>query len=104
TRLIEKLFEALLIREAVPVDTHREFCMLPFKIVCTTKSGHRNLRASRPLLTQSRHPRRREPQTIVSSSFRCPDPAFEPSLHQHKSLPAGNAILRGRDKGPERAL
>jgi hypothetical protein len=24
--------------------------------------------------------------------------------HQHKSLPAGNAILHGRDKGSERAL
>jgi hypothetical protein len=38
------------------------------------------------------------------SAFHPTDPAFEPSLHQHKSLPAGNAILRGRDKGPERAL
>jgi hypothetical protein len=38
------------------------------------------------------------------SAFHPTDPAFEPSLHQHKSLPAGNAILRGRDKGSERAL
>jgi hypothetical protein len=36
------------------------------------------------------------------SAFHPTDPAFEPSLHQHKSLPAGNAILGGRDKGPER--
>jgi hypothetical protein len=35
-RLVERLFEILLIREAVPGDTQREFCMLPFKIVCTT--------------------------------------------------------------------
>ena len=32
------------------------------------------------------------------------DPAFEPSLRQHQSLLLGNAILGGRDKGPERAL
>jgi hypothetical protein len=36
TRLVERLFEILLIREAVPGATHREFCMLPFQIVCTT--------------------------------------------------------------------
>jgi hypothetical protein len=31
-------------------------------------------------------------------------PAFEPCLHQRRSPPPGNAILRGRDKGPERPL
>jgi hypothetical protein len=36
TRLVERLFDILLVREAVPGDTHREFCMLPFQIVCTT--------------------------------------------------------------------
>jgi SIR2-like domain len=36
TRLIERLFDILLVREAVPGDTHREFCTLPFQIVCTT--------------------------------------------------------------------
>jgi hypothetical protein len=35
-RLIEKLFSLLLVREAVPGDAHREFCTLPFQIVCTT--------------------------------------------------------------------
>ena len=35
--------------------------------------------------------------------FHPTDPAFEPSLHQHQSPPWGNAILRDRDKGPERA-
>jgi hypothetical protein len=29
------------------------------------------------------------------------DSAFEPSLHQHRPLPWGNAILQGRDKGPK---
>jgi hypothetical protein len=36
TRLVERLFELLLIREAQPGDAHREFCALPFDIVCTT--------------------------------------------------------------------
>ena len=38
------------------------------------------------------------------SAFHPTDPVFEPSLHQHRSPPRGNAILRGRDKGSERAL
>jgi hypothetical protein len=29
------------------------------------------------------------------------DSAFEPSLHQHRPLPWGNAILQGRDKRPK---
>jgi hypothetical protein len=41
---------------------------------------------------------------VVLESFAPTDPAFEPSLHQHRSPPSGNAILRGRDKVPERAL
>ncbi len=36
TRLVEKLFDILLVREAVPGDAHREFCTLPFQTVCTT--------------------------------------------------------------------
>jgi SIR2-like protein len=36
TRLVERLFDILLVREAVPGDAHREFCSLPFQIVCTT--------------------------------------------------------------------
>ena len=36
TRLIEKLSEILFIREAVPGSSHREFCTIPFDIVCTT--------------------------------------------------------------------
>ncbi len=36
TRLLERLFEILLVREAAPGDAHREFCTLPFQIVCTT--------------------------------------------------------------------
>jgi hypothetical protein len=35
------------------------------------------------------------------SAFRRIDSAFEPSLYQRQSPPSGNAILRGRDKGPE---
>jgi hypothetical protein len=38
------------------------------------------------------------------SAFHPTDPAFEPCLHQRRSPPPGNAILRGRDKGPERPL
>jgi hypothetical protein len=38
------------------------------------------------------------------SAFHPTDPAFEPSLHQHRFPLSGNAILRGRDKGPEKAL
>jgi hypothetical protein len=38
------------------------------------------------------------------SAFHPTDPALKPNLHQHRSPPLGNAILRGRDKGPERAL
>ncbi|MFA5956125.1 SIR2 family protein [Hyphomicrobium sp.] len=36
TRLVERLFELLLIRDAMPGDAHRGFCALPFSIVCTT--------------------------------------------------------------------
>jgi hypothetical protein len=35
-RLIEQMRELLLIREAQPGNVHREFCTLPFDIVCTT--------------------------------------------------------------------
>ena len=38
------------------------------------------------------------------SAFHPTDPAFEPSLHQHRFPLSGNAILRGRDKGLEKAL
>src|SRR5690242_10752727 len=38
------------------------------------------------------------------SAFHPTDPAFEPCLHQRRSPPPGNAILQGRDKGPERPL
>jgi hypothetical protein len=38
------------------------------------------------------------------SAFHPTDPAFEPSLYQHQSPPSGNAILQGRDKGPETAF
>jgi hypothetical protein len=36
-RLIERLSEILLIREAQPGEAHREFCTIPFDIVCTTQ-------------------------------------------------------------------
>ena len=36
-------------------------------------------------------------------AFRRTDPAFEPSLRQHRSPLSGNAILRGRDEGAETA-
>jgi hypothetical protein len=35
-RLIERLSDLLLIKEAQPGNTHKEFCTLPFDIVCTT--------------------------------------------------------------------
>jgi hypothetical protein len=35
-RLIERLSDVLLIKEARPGDAHREFCTIPFDIVCTT--------------------------------------------------------------------
>src|SRR5690349_1126475 len=35
-RLVERLFDMLLIREAQPGNAHKEFCTLPFDIVCTT--------------------------------------------------------------------
>jgi len=35
-RLIERLSEILLLRDASPGDAHREFCSIPFDIVCTT--------------------------------------------------------------------
>lgn len=35
-RLIERLSEILLIRDAQPGNAHKEFCTLPFDIVCTT--------------------------------------------------------------------
>jgi SIR2-like domain len=36
TRLIERLSEILLIRDAQPGSAHKEFCTIPFDIVCTT--------------------------------------------------------------------
>ncbi len=36
TRLVERLFDMLLIREAQPGNAHKEFCTIPFDIVCTT--------------------------------------------------------------------
>ncbi|MEG8053142.1 SIR2 family protein [Sphingomonas aerolata] len=35
-KLIERLTQLLLIKEAKPGDTHRAFCSIPFDIVCTT--------------------------------------------------------------------
>ena len=35
-RLIERLSDILLIREAQPGEAHKEFCTIPFDIVCTT--------------------------------------------------------------------
>ena len=35
-RLIERLSDLLLLREAQPGDAHKEFCSIPFDIVCTT--------------------------------------------------------------------
>ena len=35
-RLIERLSEILLLRDASPGDVHKEFCSIPFDIVCTT--------------------------------------------------------------------
>jgi hypothetical protein len=35
-RLIERLSEILLIKEAQPGNAHKEFCTIPFDIVCTT--------------------------------------------------------------------
>lgn len=35
-RLIERISEILMIREASPGSAHREFCSIPFDIVCTT--------------------------------------------------------------------
>jgi hypothetical protein len=35
-RLIERLSDIPLLREAQPGDAHREFCSIPFDIVCTT--------------------------------------------------------------------
>lgn len=35
-QLMERLSEILLLREARPGDAHREFCSIPFDIVCTT--------------------------------------------------------------------
>src|SRR5262249_131798 len=36
TKLIERLGELLLIQEAQPGQAHKEFCSIPFVIVCTT--------------------------------------------------------------------
>lgn len=36
SRLIERLSEILLLREALPGDAHRQFCSIPFDLVCTT--------------------------------------------------------------------
>ncbi len=35
-RLIERLSELLFLREAQPGEAHKEFCLIPFDIVCTT--------------------------------------------------------------------
>ena len=35
-RLVERLLEILLVRDALPGNAHREFCTIPFDIVCTT--------------------------------------------------------------------
>jgi hypothetical protein len=35
-RLIERLSEILLLREALPGEAHRQFCSIPFDLVCTT--------------------------------------------------------------------
>jgi hypothetical protein len=35
-RLIERLSDILLVKEAQPGNAHREFCTIPFDIVCTT--------------------------------------------------------------------
>ena len=35
-RLVERLFDMLLIRDAQPGNAHKEFCTIPFDIVCTT--------------------------------------------------------------------
>jgi hypothetical protein len=35
-RLIERLSDILLIKEAQPGNAHKEFCTIPFDIVCTT--------------------------------------------------------------------
>jgi SIR2-like domain len=35
-RLVERVFEILLIKEAVQGNAHKEFCTIPFDIVCTT--------------------------------------------------------------------
>ena len=35
-RLIERLSDILLLREAQPGDAHKEFCSIPFDLVCTT--------------------------------------------------------------------
>ena len=35
-RLVERLFDMLLIKEAQPGNAHKEFCTIPFDIVCTT--------------------------------------------------------------------
>jgi SIR2-like protein len=35
-RLVERLSELLLLREAQPGNAHKEFCTIPFDIVCTT--------------------------------------------------------------------
>ena len=36
TRLIERLSDLLLVRDAQPGSAHKEFCTIPFDIVCTT--------------------------------------------------------------------
>jgi hypothetical protein len=36
TRLIERLSELLLLREALPGEVHKQFCSIPFDLVCTT--------------------------------------------------------------------
>jgi len=35
-RLVERLFDILLIKDAQPGNAHKEFCTIPFDIVCTT--------------------------------------------------------------------
>jgi hypothetical protein len=36
TRLVERLSDLLLMKDAQPGDAHKEFCTIPFDIVCTT--------------------------------------------------------------------
>jgi len=35
-RLVERLIEILMVKDSLPGNAHREFCLIPFDIVCTT--------------------------------------------------------------------